>query len=777
MRTKWFVLLIATIAAFTLWGCGSNGGSGGDSTSGPPSYGEDADGNEYVSAGECLNCHEDFSWSGSVVSKYLAGKHVIHSDHINAGSDPSCLECHDPIGDGPTVEPFIDPADVPAEGLAAVGCENCHGGGGNHFGVGPMPIPNPDYTACGQCHSTLPDSHAQYHPEGNNILEKYESSRHKTASIRNEAVCSKCHTDEGGRKYKDVQTRESLYAHVLPIEGEANPVQCRTCHDPHNPNKLLLDEIEDHGHVVASAEYATCTTCHMSDVDSPADVEGGIIYHEDRYYRIITDTHYDDPATTDLIEGYVVIHEGEGSERSCRVCHDMHSAEEIRADRNTNTVNDQWAKSGHAGHISEVKAEVAQEFKDNGMDRTVDQSVAIKAAYVDGDESAWPHYDWDAGNRQSCQRCHTTTGLVNYTDDPENYNSELNDFSHLEGWERDADTGDVTSSGQNELLYCWGCHSDNNGGLNNPGAILEDYGDCAIVQYGDIDESNVCLSCHIGREIGENVQNSDSDFNDRSFINSHYLAAGASLFGVSGFEYEGENYAPVSYYKHDSIGTPYINSDGVDDNMGPCAGCHLTSEQGHRFLPYEINEAGDDFEYITDVCSDCHGDGVTVDFIKEEEHGYAASLEALNVALGKIGIFFAPNYPYFFNDLDDTSRNNGVKDWIKEDAYPGGLDVQQAGKNTMGAAFNFNLAAHESGGFAHNRIYYKRLYWDAIDWADDYIMNGSTAATITEYKADGDMSDVAADTALEYLGDTRPGSSNDRDPIPGLDPTFPPCNE
>lgn len=103
--------------------------------------------------------------------------------------------------------------------------------------------------------------------------------------------------------------------------------------------------------------------------------------------------------------------------------------------------------------------------------------------------------------------------------------------------------------------------------------------------------------------------------------------------------------------------------------------------------------------------------------------------------------------------------------------YPGGLDLQQAGKYTMGAAFNFNLAARDPGDFAHNRFYYKRLLWDGIDWVDNYVLDGSVLATITALQADGYISAEVAAEATAYLGSSRPGTGiADRDPIPGLDP-------
>jgi len=292
-KNLFYLLLLAALIPLALTGCGGSG-SGGDQTAGPDPDVDVDSGIAYVTAAKCIECHDDFSWSKEIVEDYLAGKHVIHSDHIDASAEHAedgCLDCHDPLGDGAGLEALIDPTDVPEGGLAAVGCENCHGPGGDHFGVGPIPMAEPGIDECGKCHDTLPSSHLPHHPEADNITTNFLESRHYTASVRNEAVCAKCHTDEGGRLYKDVSTKTQLEATVFPVASD-EPVQCRTCHNPHNAGGLLMEEVEDHGHVVTSAEYATCVTCHMSDQDSPDDPEW--MYHEDRYYRIITDTHYAD---------------------------------------------------------------------------------------------------------------------------------------------------------------------------------------------------------------------------------------------------------------------------------------------------------------------------------------------------------------------------------------------------------------------------------------------------------------------------------------------------
>jgi hypothetical protein len=67
---------------------------------------------------------------------------------------------------------------IPDEGLAAVTCEVCHGSGIDHYGIGPMPNPIPDYEVCGDCHNALPDSHIPFHPLADNILDNFKKGAH-----------------------------------------------------------------------------------------------------------------------------------------------------------------------------------------------------------------------------------------------------------------------------------------------------------------------------------------------------------------------------------------------------------------------------------------------------------------------------------------------------------------------------------------------------------------------------------------------------------------------
>ena len=730
MRSKWFVLLVAALAAGSLWGCGSNGGSGGDSTTGGQNPVDPDTGISYALTSECISCHKDFSWSANLVAAYLESTHVVHSDHITAASEAECLECHDPIGDGAGIEQYIDPANVPAEGLAAVGCENCHGPGGEHFGVGPIPDPTPDYTACGKCHDAFTvESHATYHPEGNNILSDYVNGGHfANEDSHNSRICSKCHTDEGAKLYKDIDTIAGLETVVLAVPSPSHPVQCRTCHDPHNPGELLESEVTSRSAgLVESAEYATCTNCHQ---DNDADVgtavqqlagstssdggseDGDLIYHASRYNRIITDTHYDNPETVGQLEGYAM---AKTNERVCRDCHNVHAADI--------TINEQWAESGHGGDILTIKNAAA----DAADADTIDQVIAVKTAFT---TASWAGHGWPNDGEAECQRCHTATGGMNFLNAPVTYYDAMdafvadqalaeptgvanpNDFSYLA---TDPGTGEYT---QQELLFCWACHTNSAGGMRDPGSVtLQDRNGDFFGPVPDVGKSNVCIGCHGGRANGEYIRNTAAA--DRTTSGRvHHLPAAGSLFSeathtayefdLDGDSDEAEHYVNASLL-HDTI-------DTTGDAMGgPCASCHMPGAD-HHFSVVEEDEDTGEITAITSqaLCNTCH-DGTSALVMN------ATVLQGLRDQYADVLQYFA-DVAYAAN-----GQTNYAGVTFSNNAFLQSRGDDVAGQNDYGALQNVKNMTSDGGiwGYAHNSIYAKRIIFDSLDWLDNADLDGS----------------------------------------------------
>jgi len=382
---------------------------------------------------------------------------------------------------------------------------------------------------------------------------------------------------------------------------------------------------------------------------------------------------------------------GLASERLCRDCHNVHAAD--------TTINNQWARSGHAGHIAEVKEEADASDPQNILD-----------AAVEG--SPFDFFDFATFAGGFCSRCHTATGAKNYLSDPDNYSPFANDFSYLSG-------------DQKELMYCWACHDNNSGELRTPGPITAEY-ENAPFTYPDLRGTNVCMACHVGRESGEGLKNSADDFSDKEFVDSHYLSAGGTLYNATGYEFDGRDYSNSVFYVHDRVGL--ANPVETGDN-GPCIGCHMKTAEGHLFLAVEKDAGGEVIKLTSfdETCSDCHAvEQELMDQVNELHDGFAAAMESLRVELAGNGYVFLGFFPYFAN-TDWTSASDPT------------------GKNNMGAAFNYNLLLHEPGAYVHNLQYTRKLIYDSIDYMDDGLFNYSVETTL------GSGSD-----AWKFLEGTRP---------------------
>jgi hypothetical protein len=674
-----------------LWGCSSTD-SGGNSVV-PDELQDQIFNAKFVGAALCVNCHQDpnvfndpefGARSQELTGDYLNGIHVIHSDQINAGSETTCLKCHDPIGDGPLLEQFINQAVVPPEGLAAVTCENCHGSGYGHWGIGPLPDISPNFNVCGKCHNDqLPENHLEQNPEGDNILDRYLGSQHFTASVRNTSVCARCHTDAGARMYKSVATRSDLLTLVEPVDS-GDPVQCRTCHNGHAPDTLLRQAI-DTGQITGSAEYMTCTNCHQGDNAAVTGPDTGLldtlIYHEDQQARVITDSHYDDPDTPGMIEGYVV---DSNSERACSDCHNPHDVRNMTLPV-TSVLNEQWAESGHGAHLRLAKRQTAALYTEG----TAEQTAAMKKAAV---MSLWSDYNWDdTGSVGECQKCHTATGLKNFLNDPDGYalDGSGNDFSHLEDWQPEG------GSGQNELLYCWGCHSDGVGTLRNGGNDLPlyDRNDELFATIPDIGKSTVCLSCHGGRGNTETMINSPRSL----LFQGHGPTRGALVFtGIThvGYEFAGENYN-FSVYFHNKIGR---NNDVPESGTGPCVGCHMPGEN-HTFAAAEYDNNGNVTSLTNQaLCDTCH------------------SNIPLNLPVLKAGQDEAV-------ELLGAYLTNDIINYLGTDVV---VNYQTVPINAYGSFQNWKYFSEgDPCGYVHNSIYARRLLFDSIDWMDNGVLDGT----------------------------------------------------
>ena len=736
---------------------------------------------------------------------------AISAGNVARVGDTSCFQCHASTADPLTGETFITQyqrslhANLGCESCHGGGAQH------NGIGPFPYELNSKLSDAqkaqrCAMCHNgtDAPLSSSANFQNGNH-------ANPFSAEEAHEAKCARCHSHEGAILYgKDGFTGDksiidnTAFQPVLARDPETfNTIKCATCHE-HGGNIRQTKTRDLAGNVVTwdpnnnkvTDQFDVCTSCHTMTTNAGRQIGSGNIlaiantaglftnvttaayYHNTAWYRTLPSTHVDQAAsgttaTGTVIEGYVV---RKNTKNPCFDCHghefqtntrSIHPQASAAVKSRPNTIYLDWAQSAHAGKLLTQKITAAA----GATDRTTAQVDAVmKAGVTDTSGPGWSHYDWDASNRAACQRCHTTTGISNFLSSPTKLaangsyisgydpsqafrptssarNARLNNFGHLDKWSR-SNTGVVTSSGQNELLYCYGCHSNaGTGKLRDPGALTIYYGSGATMSsytYPDLKGSNVCIGCHTGRETGDTIKlDTDAD-GTRGFINSHYLTAGGTLFATTGYEFAGQSYANPSFFKHDIVGT--ATAPGTGSN-GPCAGCHMTSSNGHKFLPVTKDNTGAITAITSTSCVTCHtgGSALTPASLTTEEEEYKAALEGLKASLAAKGIHFGEANPYFYTaPYVAGGANTTYTTWAANYGFASYKDV-------MGAAFNANLLIHDPGGYAHNRFYAKRLIWDSIDFIDDGILNNSVPATLAAR-----LTGLTLTEAQAYLGSARP---------------------
>lgn len=331
------------------------------------------------------------------------------------------------------------------------------------------------------------------------------------------------------------------------------------------------------------------------------------------------------------------------------------------------------------------------------------------------DEEPFRHWDEDylpdgftpAGIDSDCVRCHSPGGFVEFAmGDP------------------------ATSQLPTRAVDCWTCHNEFDLFANqetryddlveNPALMPVVFPSGDTASFGN--NSNMCMSCHQGRESGDSVANADPntvvqvpDYDSYDFINIHYYAAAATLFGNvvnGGYEYPGNLYRGQNMF-------PGIHAS-QGRNLVDCVGCHMNSSLGrdpddpnngrltdtekHTFLPE------------TQDCNFCHtGDrfqdlsGSPGDNFREIEVLKAELLSAMQAyaTTGDLPIdspIFYDNdtYPYWFN---------GIKG---EDPASFGNRYRNFDFDMLTAAYNYVVATKDPAGYIHNGAYVEQLLYDSI---------------------------------------------------------------
>lgn len=314
----------------------------------------------------------------------------------------------------------------------------------------------------------------------------------------------------------------------------------------------------------------------------------------------------------------------------------------------------------------------------------------VHSPHADVEAEAFIHWDEDGEVSERCAQCHSTPGYQDYL------GADGTEF----GVDGPAPLGSV--------INCDACH-------NAEATHLDTVTFPSGIEVTDLGDSARCMVCHQGRSWGGTVdaaleELAIEDMNtvsaDLGFINIHYYAAAASLYGSDvegGYQFEGDNYQ--KQFQH-------------AEGYGECEDCH----QPHT-LEVKVNECAachedvDELEDIYDIrmqgsMIDYDGDGDTREGIKGEIETLQGILYDTMVAystevVGTTIIYDSHAYPYFFTDLDSDGE-------IDEDEANYGNKYASFSGNLLKAAYNYQVSLKDPGAFAHNAKYHIELLYDSI---------------------------------------------------------------
>jgi hypothetical protein len=321
-----------------------------------------------------------------------------------------------------------------------------------------------------------------------------------------------------------------------------------------------------------------------------------------------------------------------------------------------------------------------------------------------GDADSQVFRYWDSPYLEvwnSCTKCHSTPGFAEY-----------------------AMGQPTTAHAPLSTVGCTSCHNNFNLFANaetrwndlttNPAVEPIKFPSGETATFNN--SSNVCMGCHQGNASTDTVDaatpNGENVYDSYDFINIHYYAAGATLFGNQvrgGYQYEGQTYrGKTAFGIHNSI----PRAEGLDD----CVGCHMNStlarldpvfeeEKKHTFRPkvVDCNEchAGSSFPTLSGSPSDNFEDIETLgDDLLAAIEAYADTGDILTGLPKDSPVQYVEvEHPYWFQaDLPPTDAT----------AY---IDFDF---DMLTAAYNYHLALKDPAGYIHNGVYIKQLLFDSI---------------------------------------------------------------
>ncbi len=315
------------------------------------------------------------------------------------------------------------------------------------------------------------------------------------------------------------------------------------------------------------------------------------------------------------------------------------------------------------------------------------------SGHADAEAEAFNHWNEEdpAEIPVECAKCHATPGYL--------------DFLGEDG----SAAGTVDAAAElGTVITCEACH-------NAAAASMTSVVFPSGVEITDIGSSARCMQCHQGRASGQSVNDAiaelgltdeDAPSADLGFINIHYYAAAASLYGSevhAGYEYEGNRYQiRFSHVEGFTECADCHNTHTLEVKVETCAECHgeVASEDDLK----NFRMAGSLADYDGDGDT---SEGVYYEIVGLQEMLYAAIQAYAAETAGTPLVYNSAAYPYFF--IDTNSDGEAGED---ESVFPNAYNAWTP--RLLKAAYNYQVSLKDPGAFAHNAKYHIALLYDSI---------------------------------------------------------------
>lgn len=515
---------------------------------------------------------------------------------------------------------------------------------------------------------------------------------------------------KGGYEYEG-KSYDANFAHVAAFDT------CVECHNVHTLEVKVEACSECHTGVTAVEDLKDNRMAgSMVDYDGDGDVEEGIFYElqglQEILYAAMQDYAANVAGTAIVYDSasypYFFIDTNEDGERGEDEA-DGYNAWTPRLLKAAYNYQVSVKDPGDFAHGGKYIIQLLYDSIEDLDSALVADLQRIDAGHFAGSEEAFRHWDEDGEVPGSCAKCHSATGLPEFL---------------MEG----VSVSEPLANG----FQCATCHDDLTAFTRYAVDEVE-FPSGAVISFGEGVDANLCLLCHQGREskysidallvgldaetvaelstkelleaVTEATEMLDDDTvaENLRFLNIHYFAAGATRFGTEAkgaYEYDGKEYVGLFEHVPGYVAcTDCHNAHGLQVKVEECSMCHTGVE------------SEEDLTSIRLTTTDYDGDGDTTEGIAGEvatlrEALYAVMQEyAAGVEGAEAVVYDSHSYPYFFID----ANANGERDEDEGDGY------NTWTPRLLRAAYNYQYATKDPGGFAHNGKYVIQVLYDSLE--------------------------------------------------------------